>query len=80
MQELNPPPQRLGGSFPVRKAPVVPALVIAAQLVCAAVLCGWAFGIPGGSIVAGSVAGGRILMQPPTAVAGLGAGAGSLLV
>nr|WP_086491329.1 PAS domain S-box protein [Novosphingobium panipatense] len=80
MQELNPPPQRLGGSFPVRKAPVVPALVIAAQLVCAAVLCGWAFGIPGGSIVAGSVAGGRILMQPLTAVAGLGAGAGILLV
>ncbi len=75
MQELNPPPQRLGGSLPVGMAPTIPALVLAAQLVCAIVLCGWAFGMPD---LAGIGTNG-FLMQPLTAVGCSAIGIGILL-
>ncbi len=75
MQELNPPPQRLGGPLPDRMEPAVPALVAAAYLVCAIVLCGWILDMPrlagGGSI--------RLLMQPLTALCCAFIGAGVLL-
>ncbi|EQB18163.1 hypothetical protein L284_05475 [Novosphingobium lindaniclasticum LE124] len=75
MQELNPPPQRLGGSLPVRMTPIVPALVLAAQLVCVLALCGWAFGLAG---LSGGFFGGY-RMQPLTAVAFMTIGFGILL-
>lgn len=75
MQELNPPPQRLGGPIPARMAPVVPALVIAAHLVCSLVLLGWALGLPR----LPRIVDGGFPMQPLTAVAGIAVGFGILL-
>lgn len=64
MQELNPPPQRMGGSLPVRMVPAVPVFVAVAHLVCVIVLSGWYLGKPGLAGLGGS----DFLMQPQTAV------------
>lgn len=75
MQELNPPPQRLGGPISARMATVVPALVIAALLVCFLVLLGWALGMPRLT----RIVRGGFPMQPLTAVAGIAVGLAILL-